>query len=120
MMIMFKFLPMEANLKTLSQNYLCSICNLSFSIENGLAWSNNFNNFSAQDEGNSKAYLRSSILKDNDHLKLQISVFHSILEGKFDLPLSNTAQNVIVCKLINKIVLFPIDRFNKCMEFVDN
>ena len=120
MMIMFKFLPMEANLKTLSQNYLCSICNLSFSIENGLAWCNNFNNVSAQDECKSKAYLRSSIRKDNDHLKLRISVFHSILEGKFDLPLSNTAQNVIVCKLINKIVLFPIDRFNKCMEFVDN
>ena len=108
MMMMFTFLPMEANLKTISQTYLCSICNLSFSIENGLAWSNNFNNFSAQDEGNSKAYLRSSILKDNDHLKLHISVFNSILEGKFDRPLLNTAQNVIVCKFINKTFYFQL------------
>ena len=108
MMMMFTFLPMEANLKTISQTYLCSICNLSLSIENGLAWCNNCNNVSTQGEYKLKAYLRSSILKDNDHLKLHISVFNSILEGKFDRPLSNTAQNVIVCKFINKTFYFQL------------
>ena len=107
-----------ADLKTLAQTYLCSICNVSFSIENGLAWCNNCNNVSAQNACKSKAYLGSSILKDDDQSKLHI-FFHSIIERKFDLPLSNTAQKVIVCKLI-KTFLFTIDRFNKCLEFVDN
>ena len=108
-----------ADLKTLAQTYLCSICNVSFSIENGLAWCNNCNNVSAQNACKSKAYLGSSILKDDDQSKLHIIFFHSIIERKFDLPLSNTAQKVIVCKLI-KTFLFTIDRFNKCLEFVDN
>ena len=111
---------MAADLKTLAQTYLCSICNVSFSIENGLAWCNNCNNVSAQNACKSKAYLGSSILKDDDQSKLHIIVFHSITERKFDIPLSNTTQNVIVCKIINKTFLFTIDRFNKCMEFVDN
>ena len=47
------------DLKTLAQTYLCSICNVSFSIESGLAWCNNCNNVSAQSACKSKAYLRS-------------------------------------------------------------
>ena len=108
------------DLKTLAQTYLCSICNVSFSIESGLAWCNNCNNVSAQSACKSKAYLRSWILKDDDQSKLHISVFHSVIVWKFDLPLSNTAQNVIVYQLINKAFLVKIDQFNKFMEFVDN
>ena len=108
------------DLKTLAQTYLCSICNVSFSIESGLAWCNNCNNVSAQSACKSKAYLRSWILKDDDQSKLHISVFHSVIVWKFDLPLSNTAQNVIVYQLINKAFLLKIDQFNKFMEFVDN
>ena len=111
---------MAADLKTLAQTCLCSINNVSFSIENGLAWCNKCNNFSAQSTCKSKAHLGSSILKDDDQSKLHIIVFHSITERKFDLPFSNTAQNVIVCKIINKTFSFTIDRFNKCIEFVDN
>ena len=111
---------MAADLKTLAQTYLCLICNVSFSIENGLAWCNNCNNVSAQSACKSKAYLGSSILKDDDDSKLHVSVFHSIIERKFDLPLSNAAQNLTICKLINKTFLFTIDRFNKCREFVYN
>ena len=55
-----------ADLKTLAQTYLCSICNVSFSIENGLAWCNNCNNASAQSACKAKTYLGSSILKDDD------------------------------------------------------
>ena len=109
-----------ADLKTLAQTYLCSICSMSFSIENGLAWCNNYNNVSAQSACKSKAYLGSSILIDSDQWKLHISVFHSVIERKFDFPRSITVQNVIVFKLINKTFLFTIDRFNKSMEFVDN
>ena len=109
-----------ADLKTLTQTYLCSICNVSFSIESGLAWCNNYDNVSAQSACKSKAYLGLSMLKDNDQWKLHISVFHSIIERKFDLPRSNTVQNVIVFKLINKTFLFTIDRFNKSMKCVDN
>ena len=60
------------------------------------------------------------MLKDNDQSKLHIDVSHSIIERKFDLSHSNTAQKVIVGKLISKTFLFTIDRFKKCMEFVDN
>ena len=56
----------------------------------------------------------------DDDSKLHVSVFHSIIERKFDLPLSNAAQNLTICKLINKTFLFTIDRFNKCREFVYN
>ena len=108
------------DLKTLVQTNLCSICNVSFSIENGLAWCNNYNNVSAKSACISKVYLGSSILKDDEQSKLHIIVFHLIIERKFDLPLSNTTQNVIFCKLINKTFLFTIDRFNNCMKFVDN
>ena len=55
-----------ADLKTLVQTYLGSICNVSFSIENGLAWCNNCNNVSAQSACKAKTYLGSSILKDDD------------------------------------------------------
>ena len=51
--------------------------------------------------------------------KLHIDFSHSIIQRKFNISLSNIAQKLIVCKLINKIFLFTIDRFNKCMEFVD-
>ena len=74
-----------------------------------LAWCNNCNNALAQSACKSKAHLGSSILKDNGQLKLRISAFHSIIEINFDLLLSNTAQNVIVCKLSNKTFLFTID-----------
>ena len=43
--------------------------------------------------------------------------YHLIIDRKFDLSLSNTAQKVIVCKLISKTFLFTIDQFNKCMEY---
>ena len=92
---------------------------MSFSIENGLAWCNNCN-VSAQRTCKSKAYLGSSILKDDAQSKLHIIVLHLIIERKFDLPLSNTAQNVFVSKLINKTFLFTIDQFNKYVEPVDN
>ena len=89
---------------------------MSFSIENGLDCSNVW----AKSACKSKAYLGSSILKDNYQLKLHVSVFHSIIERNFDLPLSNTVQSVIVCKLINKTFLFTTDRLSKWMKFVDN
>ena len=92
---------------------------MSFSIKNGLAWCNNCN-VSAQTTCKSKAYLGSSILKDDAQSKLHIIVSHLIIERKFDLPLPNTAQNVFVSKLINKTFLFTIDQFNKCVEPVDN
>ena len=63
---------------------------------------------------------QSFILDDHDQSKLHIIVFYSVVEKNFDLPVSNTAQNAIVCKLNNKTFLFTIDRFNKCIEFVDN
>ena len=108
---------MALYLKTLFQTYLCSNCNVSVSIENGLAWCNNFN-VSTQSACKSKAYLRLAVLKDNDQPKLHIDVFHSRIERKFDLSLSNTAQKVIVCKVINKIFLFTIDRFNECTDLL--
>ena len=108
------------DLKTLAQTYLCSICNVLFSIDSGIAWCNNCSNISAQSACKSKAYLRSWILKNDDQSKLHISVFYSVIVWKFDLPLSNTAQNVTVYKLINKAFLFKIDQFSKCMEFVDS
>ena len=108
---------MALYLKTLFQTYLCSNCNVSVSIENGLAWCNNFN-VSTQSACKSKAYLRLAVLKDNDQLKLHIDVSHSRIERKFDLSLSNTAQKVIVCKVINKIFLFTIDRFNECTDLL--
>ena len=55
-----------ADLKARAQTYLCLMCNVSFSIENGLAWCNNCNNVSAQSACKSKAYLGSSKLKDDD------------------------------------------------------
>ena len=108
---------MALYLKTLFQTYLCSNCNVSVSIENGLAWCNNFN-VSTQSACKSKAYLRLAVLKDNDQPKLHIDVFHSRIERKFDLSLSNTAQKVIVCKVINKTFLFTIDRFNECTDLL--
>ena len=108
---------MALYLKTLFQTYLCSNCNVSVSIENGLAWCNNFN-VSLQSACKSKAYLRLAVLKDNDQPKLHIDVFHSRIERKFDLSLSNTAQKVIVCKVINKTFLFTIDRFNECTDLL--
>ena len=108
---------MALYLKTLFQTYLCSNCNVSVSIENGLAWCNNFN-VSTQSACKSKAYLRLAVLKDNDQPKLHIDVSHSRIERKFDLSLSNTAQKVIVCKVINKIFLFTIDRFNECTDLL--
>ena len=78
-----------ADLKTLAQTYLCSICNMSFSIENELGWCINCNNVSFTT--NTGSY----ILKDDDQSKLHICVFHSIIQRKSDL-LSNTEQNVIV------------------------
>ena len=93
---------------------------MSFSIENGLSWCNNCSNVWAKSACKSKAYLGSSILKENYQLKLHVSVLHSIIERNFDLPLSNTVQSVIFCKLINKTFLFTTDRFSKWMEFVDN
>ena len=107
------------DLKTLVQTYLCLDCNVSVSVENGLAWCNNCNNILAQSTCKSKAYLGLVVLKDNDQSKLDIDVSHSTIERKFDLCLSNTEQKVIVCKLINKNFLFIIDRFNTCAEFVD-
>ena len=92
---------------------------MSVSIENGLAWYNNFNNVSAQSACTSEAYLGLAVLKDNDQSKLHIDVYHSAIERKFDISLSNTAQKVIVCKLISKTFLFTTNRVNKCMEFVD-
>ena len=82
---------------------------MSSSTENGLAWRNNCNNLLEHSACKSKAYLGSSILKDYNQLKLHIIVFHSIIERKFDVPLSNTGQNVTVCKLINKTFLFTIN-----------
>ena len=108
---------MALYLKTLFQTYLCSNCNVSVSIENGLAWCNNFN-VSTQSACKLKAYLRLTVLKDNDQAKLHIDVSHSRIERKFDLCLSNTAQKVIVCKVINKIFLFTIDRFNECTDLL--
>ena len=109
-----------ADLETIAQSYFCSIYNMSFSIQNGIAWCNDCNNISAQSTCKSKVYLGSSIVKDDDQSKLHITVFHSIIERKFDLPLSITTQNFNVCKLINKTYLFSIDQFKKCMELVDN
>ena len=108
---------MALYLKTLFQTYLCSNCNVSVSIENGLAWCNNFN-VSLQSACKSKAYLRLAVLKDNHQPKLHIDVSHSRIERKFDLSLSNTAQKVIVCKVINKTFLFTIDRFNECTDLL--
>ena len=108
---------MALYLKTLFQTYLCSNCNVSVSIENGLAWCNNFN-VSTQSACKSKGYLRLAVLKDNDQPKLHIDVSHSRIERKFDLSLSNTAQKVIVCKVINKTFLFTIDRFNECTDLL--
>ena len=107
------------DLKTFVQTYLCSNCNVSVSTENGLAWCNNCDNVSAQSACKSKAYLGLVVLKDNDQSRLHIDVSHWTIERKFDLSLSNTAQKVIICKLINKKFLFTFDRFNKCAEFVD-
>ena len=100
---------MALYLKTLFQTYLCSNCNV--------AWCNNFN-VSTQSACKLKAYLRLTVLKDNDQPKLHIDVSHSRIERKFDLSLSNTAQKVIVCKVINKIFLFTIDRFNECTDLL--
>ena len=111
---------MAVDLKTLAHTYSYSNCNVSVSIENGLAWCNNWNNVSSQSACKSKAYLGLTVLKDDDQSKLHIDVSHSITERKFDLSHSNTAQKVIVGKLINKTFLFTIDRFKKCMGFVDN
>ena len=97
-MMMFTFLPMTkivakvvaVDLQTLAQTYMCSICKVSVSIENGLAWCNNCNN--VQDKVNLnvqtcklKAYLELSVLKDGDQSRLQMA--HSIIERKFDLSL---------------------------------
>ena len=46
--------------------------------------------------------------------------YRLVIDRKFDLSHSNTAQKVIVSKLISKTFLFTIDQFNKCMEFIDN
>ena len=59
------------------------------------------------------------MIKEDNKLKLHIEFSHSIIERKFNISPSNIAQKLIVCKLINKTFLFTIDRFNKCMEFVD-
>ena len=48
---------MTADLTALAQTYLCYICNVSVSIENGLVCGNNCNNVSAQSTCKSKAYL---------------------------------------------------------------
>ena len=78
-----------------------------FGVIMRLAWCNNCNNVSAQGACKSKAYLRLSVLKD-DESKLQIDISHSIIERKFDLSLSNTAENVTLCKLINKIYFLQL------------
>ena len=46
--------------------------------------------------------------------------YRLVIDRKFDLSHSNTAQKVIVSKLISKTILFTIDQFNQCMEFIDN
>ena len=46
--------------------------------------------------------------------------YRLVIDRKFELSHSNTAQKVIVSKLISKTFLFTIDQFNKCMEFIDN
>ena len=46
--------------------------------------------------------------------------YRLVIDRKFDLSHSNTAQKVTVSKLISKTFLFTIDQFNKCMEFIDN
>ena len=52
-----------ADLKTLVQPNFCSIRNVPFSIENGLAWCNNCNNVSAKSACKSKVY------QDHPYLK---------------------------------------------------
>ena len=64
---------MALYLKTLFQTYLCSNCNVSVSIENGLAWCNNFN-VSLQSACKSKAYLRLAVLKDNHQPTLMFPI----------------------------------------------
>ena len=56
-----------ADLKKFAQPNFCSIWNVPFSIENGLAWCNDCNNVSAKSACKSKVYLGSSIFKDEKH-----------------------------------------------------
>ena len=61
---------------------MCSICKVSVSTENGLAWCNNCNNVQDKVHVNRKEL---SVLKDDDQSRLQMA--HSIIERKFHLSL---------------------------------
>ena len=67
------------DLKIIAETYLCSNCNVSVSIENGLAWCNNCNNVSAQSACKSKAYLGLAVLKDEkpEQLVTTLLIIHS-------------------------------------------
>ena len=73
-----------------------------------------------------KVHVNQKHIWNHSYLMTMINQYYTslfsirVVEKNFDLPVSNTAQNAIVCKLNNKTFLFTIDRFNKCIEFVDN